>query len=298
MTSTNDGTAARKINVDVFTGADADVNAYVLSDGEGSLIIDCTRSSEEAKQVAALARSRGKRPKALLITHAHPDHYIGMGAMKREFPDLDIVVASAEIKNDLIGLNTWMAMQGWPADLEREAHMKPKSENNPNGFDYLNELHVLEGPQFTMPDGAVLDVRADFPAGEAPHLTTVYSKDLNALFSSDLVYNGVHLWLGIGVMQEGASNWKKTLNELDGIYGPKQTTIYPGHGPATDAKVFGTDQRYIDDLQRVISQEATEEDAFKQMISLYPKYKSPEFMLAMSIKNLRQLLAQQSPQSS
>ena len=70
------------------------MNAFVLADPKGTFIIDCTRNSNEAKKAADLARSKGKTPKLMLITHGHPDHYMGMAQMKKEFSGLRIVVAN------------------------------------------------------------------------------------------------------------------------------------------------------------------------------------------------------------
>ncbi len=86
-----------KLNLTVFPAKEANVNAFVFSDSKGTLIVDCTRNSKEAHELAAMARSKGTAPRMLLITHGHPDHYMGMGALKQEFPNLNIVVARKEI---------------------------------------------------------------------------------------------------------------------------------------------------------------------------------------------------------
>ncbi len=102
-----------KLNLTVFPAKEADVNAFVLSDGKERLIVDCTRNSKEAHELATIAKSEGPAPQMLLITHGHPDHYIGMGALKQEFPKLNIVVARKEIKDDIIGFTKWMESMEW-----------------------------------------------------------------------------------------------------------------------------------------------------------------------------------------
>ena len=103
-----------------YAAEEADVNAFVLADPKGTFIIDCTRNSNEAKKAADLARSKGKTPKLMLITHGHPDHYMGMAQMKKEFSGLRIVVANRGHSKVWISYNSQQYLQerhGLPQEL-------------------------------------------------------------------------------------------------------------------------------------------------------------------------------------
>jgi glyoxylase-like metal-dependent hydrolase (beta-lactamase superfamily II) len=269
------------IAVSVYAAEEADVNAFVLADPKGTFIIDCTRNSNEAKKAADLARSKGKTPKLMLITHGHPDHYMGMAQMKKEFPGLRIVVANRGIKDDIISFSNWMESVGW---LENEPEMKPKSEKHPGGFDYQKEIEVLNARQIQLPGGAILELKSHYAPTEAPHETTVYSNDLNAVFVSDLAYNQVHLWMGIGVPTENVANWKQALSELEATYAGLNAKVYPGHGQPTDVSVFAEVRKYIDVLLQVVSETKTEDEAKTKMVALYPTYRNADFLLVQSIK--------------
>lgn len=265
--------------VSVFTAKD--VNAYVLSDGEKTLIVDATRSSSDAKDLAAFALSKGPAPSVILVTHGHPDHYLGLGALKKEFPKAEILVADEKIKEDIIASAAFMESGGW---LNGEPSMKAKSESNPGGFDYRGEIGVLDSRRITMSGGSVIEVDASFPITEAPHETVLFSKDLNALFASDLVYNQVHLWLGNGVTAEAVENWRNALRSLKSVYGPLKPKVYPGHGKAADAAIFDVDLGYIDALTTTIKGASSPEEAKAIMIKKYPGWASSDFILAQSIK--------------
>lgn len=274
------------LKVDVYHATEANVNSYVFSDNKGTFIIDCTRNSEEARKVAALARSKGADPETMLITHGHPDHYLGMGAILQQFPNIKIVVASQGVKDDIIGFTQWMDSVNW---LEGEPHMKPRSVQNPDGFDYEKRLEVLQTDEIQLPGGSILRVKSDYPPTECAHMTTVYAQDLNALFTIDLTYNKVHIWMGVGVEREHIVNWQKQLDLLNEQYGPLHPTIYPGHGNPTDVSIFDMDKKYMDDLLNTIQTSKTEDEAKQKMMQLYPDWDNTEFLLMHSIKNQMEL---------
>ncbi len=269
------------MNLTVFPAKEANVNAFIFSDSKGTLIVDCTRNSKEAHELATMAKSKGTAPQQLLITHGHPDHYMGMGALKQEFPKLNIVVARKEIKDDIIGFTKWMESMKW---LESEPGMKPKSEQNPGGFDYENEIKVLDSNELTLPGGSVLALDTDSPPSEAAHETIIYSEELGALFASDLVYNEVHLWLGPGVTRENVIKWKSQLDTLKTKYEPMKVKVYPGHGKPTTTAIFDVDKKYIDDLIQIVKESKSEDETKNTMIKLYPNWASPEFLLVQSIR--------------
>ncbi len=271
--------AAPRLTVDVHAAAESDVNAYVISDGTGSILIDATRSSAEARALLARARRHGGDPSLVFITHGHPDHYLGIGALLTEVPDLKIVVASPEIEADIIGMSTWMDAQGW---LEGEPAMKPSA------FDYAAAIEVLDEPRLVTPGGAVLEVETGYPATEAAHMSTVRSTELGALWSSDLAYHGVHLWMGPGVTPESAAAWQATLDQLAAST-PAGTTVYPGHGAPTDPSVFAETRGYIDDLLEVARSSASDADAIAEMVRRYPEHRNRDFLLAMSVAEQRRL---------
>jgi glyoxylase-like metal-dependent hydrolase (beta-lactamase superfamily II) len=277
----------QKLTVTVFPAKEANVNAYVFSDGESTMIVDTTRSSQEAKELAALARAMGPDPEVIFVTHGHPDHYLGMRALKAEFPGAKILVPSEEIKNNIIGFTQFMESVQWP---EGEPSMKIKSAANPQGFDYQKEIGVLDGSQLKMKGNSVIEVKTVSSVTEAAHEIVLYSKDLNAVFASDLVYNRVHLWLGVGVTLEAIKNWQEELDQLKSVYAPLKSRVYPGHGEETDAAIFDTNKKYMDDLLAAVRQAKSQDEAKAVMVEKYPGWANTDFLLVQSIKFQTELL--------
>jgi glyoxylase-like metal-dependent hydrolase (beta-lactamase superfamily II) len=265
------------IKLDVYHGAEATVNAYIFSDNESVILIDCLRNSEEATKLVAQIKEMGKPLTHLFITHGHPDHYTGMNVIKAEFPEVMIVVNTPEIKEDIINFSTWMESVGW---LEKEPALKPKTDANPDGFDYSGNISVLKRGRLVLAEGAVIEPFSNYKPAECEHLTTLYSKDLNAFFSNDFVYNGVHPWLAID--KQNIENWKEQLEEFTHVL-DKTVAVYPGHGKPADITVFEKQLKYITDFEATVASAKNREEAMQKMQELYPDYTQADFLLVYSV---------------
>jgi len=268
------------LTVDVFKGKEASVNSYVFSNGTSVMVMDVLRSTENAKELAEFIQKKALPLTHILITHGHPDHYIGMDYLKKVFPDATIIVANEATKQDIIGFSTWMESVGW---LDGEPNLKPKSSANPDGFDYENQINILNEDTFTLDGGGTLELKSDYNAAEAEHLTTVYSEDLKAFFTSDFCYNGVHLWLGQGVSPDNITNWKSQLNTFKQTYTENGIKVYPGHGNSADVTLFDTVLQYIADFEDTIKNATTKEEAMQTMKALYPTWEQHDFLLMYSV---------------
>jgi glyoxylase-like metal-dependent hydrolase (beta-lactamase superfamily II) len=265
------------IKLDVYHGVEATVNAYIFSDNQSVILVDCLRNSEEAAKLAAQIKQMGKPLTHLFITHGHPDHYTGMNVIKAEFPDVRIVVNTPEIKEDIINFSTWMESVGW---LEKEPALKPQTDTNPDGFDYYGNISILKRGQLILAEGAVIEAFSNYESAECEHLTTLYSKDLKAFFSNDFVYNGVHPWLAID--KQNIENWKQQLLEFAHVL-EKDLTIYPGHGKPADITVFEKQLKYITDFEATVATAKSREEAMQKMQELYPDYTQADFLLVYSV---------------
>jgi glyoxylase-like metal-dependent hydrolase (beta-lactamase superfamily II) len=275
-----DPPAKNKLKVEVYKGKASSVNAYIFENGKSVVLMDVLRNSEEAQKLAEYVKTKKLPVTHILVTHGHPDHYMGINVMHKEFPSAKIVVANADIKADVKGFSAWMESVGW---LESDPALKPKSDKNPGGFDYDNNIEVLPSAALTLDGGGTLELQTNYQPAECEHLTTVYSKDLNALFTSDLCYKDVHLWMGNGVDAAHIANWKTDLQQLKQQYAARNPKLYPGHGEAADLTLIDSVNKYIDDFVAVIKSSKSKEEAKNKMKALYTNHQQADFLLHYSV---------------
>ena len=274
------------LGIEVYKGGYASVNSFIVSNGKTVAVIDVQRKTSEARKLAEEIRATHLPLAIMLISHGHTDHFTGMALLHEEFPAARIVVASQEIKQDIKSYATYMdqggATLGEPA---LEPALRPKSASNPGGFDYDRLIEVLPGPVLRLDGGGTLELRTDYAPTEAPHMTTAYCPELNALFLADLGYNRVHLWMGDDITLARVAVWRSTLVALKQQYAGRKPTIYPGHGDVADMSLFDSMVHYIDDYVRIVTHASSATQAWQQMVALYPTYREADFFLKYSIAN-------------
>ena len=277
---------AQAVQVEVFKGGFATVNSFIFSNGKSLIVMDVQRKTYEAQKLANIIKAKNLPLTHILISHGHTDHFTGMDWFHKEFPETQIVVANEPIKRDIKGYAIYMSQGGRTgAEPALEPGLLPKSAENPKGFDYEHWIHVLPGNTLTMIGGGTLELTTDYKPAEAGHTTTVYSKDLNALFLADFGYNKVHLWMGDDIDNERIATWRAELVRIKSLYASRNPTVYPGHGDPTDMTLFDNMIRYIDDFMRITSAAKSRDEAMQKMQALYPDYKQADFFLKYSVEN-------------
>jgi glyoxylase-like metal-dependent hydrolase (beta-lactamase superfamily II) len=280
------GAMAADLKVEVFSGDFASVNSFIFSNGKSLVVLDAQRKTYEAKKLADLIRAKHLPLTHILISHGHTDHFTGMAWLHEQFPQGQIVVANEAIRRDIKNYAIYMDTGGQTgAEPALEPALRPKSPENPGGFDYENTIHVLPGNTLTLSGGGTLELTTDYRAAEAPHMTTVYSPELNALFLADFGYNGVHLWLGDDISRERIATWRAELLRIKSRYAALNPRVYPGHGEPTDMTIFDSMIRYMDDFTRITAAATSREEAMQAMMALYPDYKETNFFLKYSVEN-------------
>ena len=236
---TPSGTQVAPIRTGVWTYAGpGTVNTYwIETPGGGLVVIDTQRDVNHAAEAVAAVRAVGKPVRAVLITHAHPDHYVGIGQFKQAFPDA--VVYASRATTDAIRNDTY----GWSAITKREApDITPRTFVPPDtAFDGDATLRI---------DGLTIVAR-ELGAGEAHNTTAYYLPTSGDLYVGDVVLNRLH-----GPLIEAATGpWLGILDRLEATY-PNVRTVHPGHGASGPKQPMFDDERmYLRTCRAIAAEE-------------------------------------------
>src|SRR5690554_6216161 len=184
-------------------------NTYLLINGEDALLIDPGFANEmEFNSFKKSLNGSGASLKAIVLTHAHVDHVMGLQRTLKDFP--------VKVYLNTDDLFLWENFGG-------QAQMYGL---NQVGFSFTPE----DLPSAGKYEVASFQFECLYTPGHAPDHTSIYFKDEGILISGDAIFREsigrTDLYKGdFNVLEESIREKIFTL--------PDSTVIYSGHGPAT-----------------------------------------------------------------
>ena len=182
-------------------------NCYVIGGEDGLVIIDPGYCPPE---LISLIEDDGRKPEAILLTHGHFDHTMGVDQLREHFdiPVRALIQEKQTLETTEYNLSTMFSGQG--VLLE-----SPVS--------YFSEGEVLTY--------AGLKFETIWVPGHSQGGCCYYVRDEEVLFSGDSLFCGSvgRTDLAGGDMTTLVENLREKVMTL-----PDKTAVCPGHGPGTD----------------------------------------------------------------
>jgi glyoxylase-like metal-dependent hydrolase (beta-lactamase superfamily II) len=216
----------------------------------------------DAAQLADTIEKSGKTLRKVMISHAHPDHFIGLDVIKERFPDAQ-VVSTQNVAADIRADGPWM----FSMLREKLGSEGPKRLVVPEAL--TEPFLTLEESEFPV---------VEFGECESKHIAAVYISELKSLLSADLVYNQAHLYL----QERHLESWLTRLDEVEVFAKDRVATIHPGHGRAAGLELIGQTRTYLHDFAAAI-ESGNAKTAERLMLAMYPGYHVTQFLTAFSI---------------
>ncbi|MBF0529287.1 MAG: MBL fold metallo-hydrolase [Deltaproteobacteria bacterium] len=201
-------------------------NAGVVVGRDGVLVIDTLISAKEARRLIGDIKKITDKPiKYVVDTHCHLDHAFG----NSEFSKLGATIISQVNDYKTMEKNSETAIgnavkRGLPADLFDGTEIVLPAVT------FTDRLTILLG-------GEKVELIYPGPSHTSGSLL-VYLPERKVLFAGDVMFTGVHPFMGDGDIP----GWAKALDFIQSL---DVTAIVPGHGPLSSKKDAADMKEYI-----------------------------------------------------
>ncbi|MGE0226632.1 MAG: ester cyclase [Acetobacteraceae bacterium] len=252
------GCTASPLSVEVFTARVSGIseNAYLILGERGAVLIDGPWLRADGEALAERIAASGRRLQHVLITHGHPDHYMGLGPVITRFPDAR-VLARPEVRREIVTefrakSRHWQPVYG---DQLPRAPVVPET--------FTGDRTLLEGEEIKW---------IDMPPAETLHATAFHVPSLRAVFGGDVVFSGMHAYFADLDNPEG---WIGALEQLRDL---APTEVYPGHGPPGDASLLEHAIDYMREYASVAAVGVPLPEIVRHMTARFPALQAPEIL--------------------
>jgi len=250
-------TPAGAATIHTYTAPEAGwrANSHLIELASQVVLFDVPLTEEYAREVLAVAEGLGKPVTRLYISHAHPDHFASAVLIAAPSyalaPVKDLIDRSGDLRIRR-GYACTPGHAGVPLPMSRPVD------------------HALPPGQEEMLDGVLLRFEAVANA-ETDSQLAIALPGAGALISQDVLYNGVHLFLG----EHAFGAWQAAITTLEAL---PYETIIPGHGlPRGDGlpagrSIYAANREYLTVAARAFAEAAGPADLNQRLQAAFPSY--------------------------
>lgn len=225
-----------------------------------AVLVDTFLSAEHTRELADWIVASGKNLTAIYITHAHGDHFFGIGLLEERFPSARALATAEVIEGMRHQISPEYMAAFWnprfPGQLPERLTVAAQIPDD--GID-------LEGY-------ALVPLRLGHT--DTADSTCLHVPSIGLIVAGDAVYNGIHPYLA----ETDARRRREWIAALDTIEGLQPTTVIAGHkvpdGDDSPGHVSAT-RTYIRDFDRLNAETNTAEELYERMLRLYPDRVNP-----------------------
>jgi len=229
------------------------VASVIVMGKTDAALIDTQWSLSNGHRAAAEILETGKRLKYIYISHAHPDHYFGLGPVAEAFPEAKVIAlpeVADTINNQMFGkVDYWRPIIG-PTNVPTKAvKIEPMSKN----------FFELEGQRIEIIPKVM---------GDLKYNTVVWIPSIKTLYGSDVLFNEAHPFT-CEISAEERKQWIKDIEKLEKM---GAEVVIPGHekpGMPFDGSAYAYTKGYLMATEEELPKHKTTEAFFYAMTMRY-----------------------------
>ena len=271
-----DGTSGRKetaLSVNVFTapgkamvgerpkpfgeafGFDPITSTLIFGEHD-AVLVDAMTTVAEAEALADWIALHNRNLETIYITHAHFDHFYGLGILLDRFPGARAIATPKTVNAIQMYLSPpvqQLARQLFPGQIPTKL-VAPES--------YDRDTFTLEGYELRIIEQGHTD---------SADTTSLYVPSIGLIVAGDVVYNQCRMYVG-DTTPESRKNWIAALDRLAAL---NPAIVVAGHkktGAPDSPSAIQDTKRYLQDFDRLQKEAKSDRELFDQMTALYPNW--------------------------
>ena len=229
--------------------------ASVIVMGEtDAALIDAQWTLSNAHRVVAEILETGKYLKTIYVTHAHPDHYFGLGPIADAFPEARVIAlpsVAKTINNQFFGkIEHWEETIGVINTPRKQVNIEPMTEN----------YFELEGHRIEI----IPEIM-----GDLKYNTVVWIPSIKTLYGSDVLFNEAHPFT-CEVTAEERQQWIKDIERLEKM---GAEVVIPGHqkpGVPFDSSAYSFTKDYLVATEEELANTSDVAGFYYAMVTRFP----------------------------
>jgi glyoxylase-like metal-dependent hydrolase (beta-lactamase superfamily II) len=236
-------------------------NSSTLISGErDAILVDTFLTTDQSQTLVDWVAASGKNLTAIYITHGHGDHFFGLVPLLERFPNAKAVAIPEVVK----------AMRAQLSPESIDGFWRKRFPGQIPGrlvaAEPLNDKELeLEGHKLVVVNTGKTDT---------VDTTSLYVPSIGLIVAGDVVYNGIHPFLGETDTQSRLE-WIAALDKLAALQ-PK--AVIAGHKlPENDddPRSIAETRQYLLDFNHLDKATKTARELYDAMLGLYPNRANP-----------------------
>lgn len=232
-----------------------EVASLIVMGKTDAVLIDAQWTLSNAHRVIAEITETGKQLKTIYVTHAHPDHYFGLGVIAEAFPSAECVALPSVadmINSQFFGkLDHWEGVIGSTNVCRKAVNIKSLSE----------DFFELEGERIEIIPELI---------GDLKYNTVVWIPSISTIYGSDVLFNQAHPFT-CEVTAEERMQWIRDIERLEKM---DAEVIIPGHqkpGMPFDSSSYTFTKEYLVATEEEIARTNDEGNFYYAMVQRFPE---------------------------
>jgi glyoxylase-like metal-dependent hydrolase (beta-lactamase superfamily II) len=222
---------------------------------EDAVLTDPGMTADQARALGDWVAGTGRNLTDIFITHGHGDHWFAAGLLAQRFGARVVATAGtiAQMHANIAARPyVWdKVYQGIPPSPVTAVTV-PGNRFTVEGHD----LVIVEVGHTDTDDTSVLHI-----------------PDLGLVVAGDVIYNGVHMYLGERVVVGGFGPWREAIDKVEALKPRHIVACHKNKQLDDDAeRTIAETRRYLDDADELLRTENTAVDFFNAKIERYPNH--------------------------